>query len=946
MLNRWLMVGASHRMVCFVFLLSVTLAAGLGLPRLSLDTSLSSLIPTSHPDRAFYEQVVRQFGTDNRSVVYVADQNLWTREKLLSLHALHRALENLDPVKQVEDLFTIQGIRGWPGQIEAGPVIARVPETSREIQDARDHALYHPFLAGSLVSRDGLATAILVSTHSTRAFHGEVSDDQARINEILEQTLAPYARIFDQVFQTGSYRVNAELKTVFYRDIKRLAPLSVLVLVVSVLFFLRSPFSALVPLITSAMSIVWTFGLMGWLNVPVNILCTMLPSLIVVIGSTEDTHMISAYLEALEKKQTAGTRHQVRKAATQFMMTYLGVPVLLTMMTTGLGFASNMVSNLDMIRVFALAATIGVVANGLITLIAIPLILSSAGPVKARLTQGAPRGITGMIFRLFSKGRQTMPNLILCTTAVICVCFAGLCTALNVTNDPLSYFQQDHPLIVETRSMNRNLAGTSFFYITLTSDQDRAFMNPAHLEMLHRIQNFMEKQGVFDNSLSIADHLAYVNREFHQGDPSFFKVPAQRELVAQYLTFFHRKDLTNYVSHEYARACIVVRHHISDSSVLNRHIRELRSVVPDMAGPLFDVKIVGENLMINEASRDLIQAQVKSLCVLLLAIFVITSVMFTSAKGGLLSLIPSLIPVVIMFGAMAAMDIPLNPGTAMVAVISIGIAVDGTLHLFSRYNELCRRTSDYEQAVTETVRQEAVPMVTCSLSLALGFSVLMLSDFSIVAQFGALAAAIMLCSLLVNLLITPIIMSKIRLVGLYQILSLKMHWHVLEKSPLFKGMGQYQMRKTILISELNEFETGQQLIEKGTLGRSMYLILSGQVDVLINKGNQCRQVARLGPGQIFGEIGFVRQIRRTADVKAVTPVEVLRFDYHKLEKDLKFFPYIVAKLNFNISRVLGERLAEANEILQGHLIDQTPGETDGTGSSGNPSGNIGRKEGQ
>ncbi|MCP3872053.1 MAG: cyclic nucleotide-binding domain-containing protein [Desulfobacteraceae bacterium] len=390
--------------------------------------------------------------------------------------------------------------------------------------------------------------------------------------------------------------------------------------------------------------------------------------------------------------------------------------------------------------------------------------------------------------------------------------------------------------------------------------------------------------------------------------------------MAQFLLFFHRQDLKNYVSHDFKRACIVVRHNISDSNVLNRYIRELKQVAPRIVGPDTKVNIVGANLMINEAAEDLMTAQVKSLGSLLVVIFIITSIMFTSFKGGIISLIPSLIPVILMFGIMGFLKIPLNPGTAMVAVISIGIAIDGTLHLFSRYNELCRRTSDYDAAVLETVRQEATPMVSTSLALALGFGILLFSNFTIIAQFGALSAATMLFSLFANLLITPIIMSQVRLVGLHQILALNMRIEVLENSPLLQGMTNYQKRKAILISELNEFEKGQLLMKKGTFGRSMYLILSGKVDVLRKKGTLERHIAQLGPGQIFGEIGYVKEIQRTADIRAVTPVEVLRFDYKKLEQDLKFFPFIVAKLNFNISRVLGERLAETNEIIDNQAL--------------------------
>ncbi|MDY7037980.1 MAG: cyclic nucleotide-binding domain-containing protein, partial [Thermodesulfobacteriota bacterium] len=231
-------------------------------------------------------------------------------------------------------------------------------------------------------------------------------------------------------------------------------------------------------------------------------------------------------------------------------------------------------------------------------------------------------------------------------------------------------------------------------------------------------------------------------------------------------------------------------------------------------------------------------------------------------------------------------------------------------------NELCRRTSDYEEAVNTTVLEEATPMVATSLSLALGFGILLLSKFTLIAQFGALSAVTMLFALFANLLITPIIMSRIRLIGLHQILALSMHKEILEKSPLFQGMTNYQMRKAILISELNEFREGEPLVEQGTVGRSMYLILSGKVDVVRRSKSKAESVAVLNSGQIFGEIGYIRETERTADVRALTRVEALRFDYKKIKKDLKFFPHIVAKLNFNISCILGERLADMYNVME------------------------------
>jgi multidrug efflux pump subunit AcrB len=400
-----------------------------------------------------------------------------------------------------------------------------------------------------------------------------------------------------------------------------------------------------------------------------------------------------------------------------------------------------------------------------------------------------------------------------------------------------------------------------------------------------------------------------VNREV-QGEFAQLSLPKSRQMVAQYLLFFHRSELENYVSHDYRRANIVVRHNINDSNTLNGYVQELETAVKQIAGSEFEANIIGENLMVNQAAEDLMISQVKALGLLLGLIFILMSVMFTSFKGGAIAMVPSLIPIILMFGIMGFLDIPLNPGTAMVAVIAVGIAIDGTIHLLARYNELCRSTSDYKSAVNQAVKEVATPLIVSSLALSFGFGIMLFSNFTVIAQFGALAAATMLISIFANLLITPIIMARIRLVGLYQIISMQVDEAVLDESPLFNDMSNYQRRKAILISELHEFLPGEKLVEQGSMGRSMYMILSGEANVVRRDGDVERVLAQLEPGQIIGEVGYIRAIERTADVTATSTVTALRFDYERMQKDLKFFPNIVAQLNFNISAILGGRLAD------------------------------------
>lgn len=919
MFQRILSFGARRRLASLIFLLVCSCAAATGLPRLAVDTGFNSLISDTHPDKAVYDRVSKEFGSDNATIVFLRDPELWSVGKLAALDRLHRRLEKLPFVERVESLFSLQSIREAEGELAAQALLPEVPKEQAEVERARDDALANPLFVGNFISKDGAATAINLTVREDRA------DDNfdRKATDAIEAALSPARGDFEQLFQVGPPRINAELKSSLFDDLILLGPLSTLALTLSILLFFRSGFAALIPLITASLSILWTFGMMGHAGIPLNILSAMLPSLILVIGSTEDAHMLAAYFQGVsgEDEEVAGDR----KKAVGFMLRHMGVPLVLTVLTTGLGFASNLFSDIGLIRDFALASTFAIFINGVITLLVVPMILATFGPLSNKLfaAHAKSKGMTGALVRFFDYAATHFSGLTLAVTGGLCLFFLYFAAQLYVTNDPLSYFRTDHPLVAQTHRVHRDLAGIKVFYITLESDREKAFQLPENLEKLRKIKKFLDSQKVFDKSLSVADHIGLVNREFHGGNPYYDRIPASRELAAQYLMFFHRRDLEKVLSRDLKRANIVVRHNITDSHTLNRYVSELKKAVNEIAGSEIRTHVVGENLMVNRSAETLLVAQVESLGLLLFIIFLMMSAMFTSFKGGLIALIPNLVPITLMFGFMGLAGIPLNPGTAMVAVIAVGIAIDDTIHLLSRYNELCRRTSDYAEAVRQTVHEEAAPVISTSLALVLGFGMLLFSNFNIVAQFGALSAATMLFAIISDLLITPIIISRVRLVGLSQILEMDVSRKVLEESPLFQDMSYYQARKAVLISKLGEYRTGDVLVEQGTSGRSMYLILSGRVEVHRREeagGEGSIHLATLESGEIFGEIGYIQESERTADVVAVEPVQALIFNYEKLKKDLKFFPNTVAKLNFNISRILGERLAEVVGGLKANKI--------------------------
>ncbi|HLB31396.1 MAG TPA: hypothetical protein VJN91_07700, partial [Gammaproteobacteria bacterium] len=231
MIFRFLTLGLRHRTGVTTFLFLVTLLAALGLPRLNVDTGLESLIPERDPARIVYQRIMGEFGTDNRTIVYVRDKALWTPAKLAVLEKIHRAVEQLDHVARVDSLFSLNTVVNEGGRIESRPVLLSAPQTAEEAAAAKDAALANPLYLGNYFSDNGDVTAMIVAMK-------EAEDDQDHSQAFyvdLEAVLEESRDHFEHLTQVGPPRVNDELISSLKQDFIILGPISAVVLVMTIL---------------------------------------------------------------------------------------------------------------------------------------------------------------------------------------------------------------------------------------------------------------------------------------------------------------------------------------------------------------------------------------------------------------------------------------------------------------------------------------------------------------------------------------------------------------------------------------------------------------------------------------------------------------------------------------------------------------------------------------
>lgn len=909
MVEKLLSVGSTGRMVALAILLIVSAAAALQLPDLVVDRSDDKLISKHDPGWAALHQMEDDFGDEQTVLIYVRAKDLWARERLLQLQNVTFELEDMPGVTSVGSLFTATNIRDKGDYVEAGPLIDLVPRRDKRIAEMRDDAFYSPLMRRNVISSDGLATVISLSYED----NSDDPDLPLRIYRQIEQRIDPLRSDFDLVFQVGRPRLNKEIDDGLFKDLRLLIPAAFLILLVTITVFLRSIRILPVPLITSTITLLWTFGFMAVTGIPLTLLTAMVPALIIVIGSTEDVHLIAAYLSSL-----SGDPKDSRSLAIKLMAAKVGLPVLITALTTAFGFAANAITPIPLIREFAIASAFAMLANLVVTVLCVPLLLNLIGPRVNPIagSDAEPTGIIGVIVRIIDRLSTRYPTIIVIVTVALLAIFGWQIGKVKINNDPLSYFQPDHPFVVDANTLHDDVAGLKIFSVTLASKTEGLFKTPQGIAKIAAVQGLLDATGLFDKTQSLADIIALMHQEYHQGDTRFYRVPTADDDVDLYLSSLTRNDQKAFVTEDYSRARIMVRHNLSDSFALNRTLDEFREAVPIILGPDVDYALAGKNLMINGAAESLVAGQIASLLLILGIIFVLFSFLYTSVLAGLLSLVPNIIPVLMNFGLMGFLGVPLNPGTAMVAAIAIGVAVDDTVHLMTRFGAESRRHVHESDAVRATIRGEAIPIVSTSIALALGFSVLGFSNFSIVAQFGLLAAATMLYALVSDLLLMPILLKHLRLATVWDIVGLQLDREVLVRCPLFQGMSPYETKKVVLLSQMQDFDQGEVIIEKGSRSSGMYVVLKGQAQVQFKQGELQLDIDNLRAGDVFGEIGFSGDdVERTATVVAAEPMTVVRLDAEGARKGLRFYPRIAARLYQNISNILGQRLGESHERL-------------------------------
>jgi predicted RND superfamily exporter protein len=874
--------------------------------RIEVDPGIDRLLPAGDEERRFYDRARELFGNDQTLLLVLEGDDVFAPDALEQVQRLTRRLEQVPGVERVISLASAVEIEDRGGDIYVGPFFEDVPRDAAALARLRAAVESHPIYR-SLVTEDGGATSLLLTL-------GAISDREfveRRLSEevlALAQQEAPGARLS----VTGIPHAKLVLSRTILSEMAFIVPGVLGVTALLLLLTFRTLRGVALPMLAIGVAVIWTLGGIGWSGMPFNLVSNIVPPLVITLGFATMMHVVSEYYELLHHAP-ANDRLTHRRAIEQ-VLNEMGLTIAVNGLTTVLGFLSLMVSSVTAVREFGLWASVGVVSATLIALTLIPATLALLGPARRLPRQpgaGAVDRIAARLAEFDVRRRRAIFGLAL---AVLALCAFGI-ARLRVSTGIVDYFFPRAPVRATYEALNERLGGLGSFFVVLESDEDGAFARPENLAALRELQGWLAAQPEIGHVVSLADPLMLLNRAFHENRAEELRLP-DRERLARQLLLFGGEDVTRgLVDANYRTANIIARTRISGSEDVGRLVDRIQERLDQLPQRLRG-RVTGDLVLLRHTADGISWGQVESLGTALVTIYLTLSLLLTSLRVGLYALIPNLLPIAVYYGVLGIAGVPLNLATSLIGAITLGIAVDDTVHYFARFALEARRLGDERRATTSTLRSVIRPVTATTVGLCLGFLVLTASDLRYQVQFGLLSAFTMAVGWALELTLSPAICSRIRLVTLWDVLRLDLGPEPHRSIPLFAGLSPRQARVFALMSRMVSVPAGEKLFGEGDRGSEMFVVIDGELVASSSRGGRRVEFSRMRRGDVVGEVALFSD-GRTADVDVARDARLLRFGDADLVRLARRYPRIAAQVNRNLNRVLAARVVSTAQALRG-----------------------------
>ena len=798
----------------FIFLLfALSIISIIGLPRFQLDASSDTLLLDNDPDLKIYRENSRKYGSSDFLVIaFTPNKDIFTNETISLLENLVGKLKEVDGISNVLSLFDVPLLSYSEQSInELAENVVTLSTDDVDLTKAKYEFETNEVYRGLLISKDLKTIALQMTLKPNESYQKLISkryelldqknlieeksfkqdleildfqiEEQKQINLINEATLINEVRRitkdyegYGEIFLGGGAMIAHDTIKMIQQDLFTfgVAVFFMFVLILSIIF--RQFRWVIVPLVSAGLSALFTTGLISWIGWKVTVVSANFIALLMIIGISLTVHLVVRYREITSKFNDISHNEALKRTLSQMFL-----PCLYTALTTMVAFASLIISDIRPIIDFGLLMVLSIFIAFFVSFVFFGSLASLMNKNLKDTNIDYSSGFTTWINSLVVRFK----NIILLISLLGFIFSIVGINKLSVENKFIDYFKPTTEIYKGLSLIDKKLGGTApldiiisapennfendyeseddFDDFGLETEQYGYWFNSQNLSYLEEIHDYLEARPEIGKVLSVSSAIKLA--EIVKGNKlDDLELALLRKVLPEDI---NNQLLSSYISEDDNQVRLSARV-IESMDGLNRKnlIEEVKNdLIKNYELTEDQFYLSGISVIYNNLLQSLFQSLIGSLSIVFAAIFAMFIILFRSLYMAIIAMIPNLLSASSVLGIIGWSGIPIDIMTVTVAAISIGIGVDNTIHYVHRFLKEYEQNNNYDLAIKNSHSTIGRAMFYTSLTIVLGFMILVSSNFNPSVFFGIFTSFSMIVAILAALMLLPVLIRHLKPFG-------------------------------------------------------------------------------------------------------------------------------------------------------------------------------------
>lgn len=741
-----------NKWVVLIVTVLAGLAAGAGGQYVKFNSDYHVFFSDDNPQLLAYDGLQNKYTKDDNIVIVIESKSglLFSNDNLGAIEQLTKDSWQTPFSSRVDAITNFQYTRAVEDDLYVEDLISSASEkTEREISEVKKIATEDSRIVNRLINPEGNVTAVNVTLRLPDIDNGENTEIANYVRNMVTEFEAANPDL--KTHLSGMTMLNASFFEAAASDAMTLTPLMFLIVIVTLLLTTRSITGTFAALVVIIFSILSAMGFAGWVGIQLTPPSAAFINIVMTLAIADSVHVLITFIQRMKN---GSSKH----AAIIESLRVNYVPVLITSLTTIIGFLSMNFSDSPPFRDLGNLTSIGMVAAFLFSVLTLPALLAILPVrIKEKISTTSQRSFLERLSEFVIARKQGIV-----IASVIVMIGSTVSVFKNELNDEfIKYFSEDTKFRQDTEFISENLTGIYTMEFSLGAGESGGINNPAYLQKIKEFEEWLYSNPEVIHVNAFTDIMKHVNKSMHGDDLNYFKIPESREEAAQYLLLYEMSlpfglDLNNQINVDKSESrMIVTLKNISTRQMLS--LSEASTAWLTTNAPEYmHTEGMSSSVMFAHLSSRQIKSMIIGTILALILISIVLGFTLKSTRFGFLSLIPNIMPVVVGLGVWGLLYGYINTGISTVFGMTLGIIVDDTVHFLSKYlrarRELNKSPEDAVRYAFSTVGQA---LLVTSFVLIAGFMVLAQSDFGLNSDMALITSLIIFIALVFDFLLLP-----------------------------------------------------------------------------------------------------------------------------------------------------------------------------------------------